>query len=177
MKLEAVKNENIKELKRLYYKAFPSVERKPFRIFSYQRRRNKGETLEISIDGKFAGLVITAFINDIVLLDYFAVDENLRGNGIGSEVLSAVKARYNGKRLFLETEAPEDAAPNNDIRKRRLGFYIRNGFVPQKNAVKVYKNHFLIMQCAGEISFDEYKHIIAETNGIFGHFIRPSEII
>ena len=67
------------------------------------------EILSIENDtGDFLGLAITILYKDIVLLDYFAVDDNQRNNGAGSSALRMLLERYLGKRFLLEIEAPDD---------------------------------------------------------------------
>ncbi len=62
--------------------------------------------------------------------------EKYRNRGYGSEVLSALKEKYD--RLVLETEPPK-----TEIQKRRIAFYERNGFVqnPQKYIQPAYREN------------------------------------
>ena len=54
-------------------------------------------------------------------LEHFAVWENLRGSGLGSEMLKEIADMFDP--LILETEKDMD-----DFSARRHAFYIRNGF-------------------------------------------------
>ena len=69
----------------------------------------------------------TILYKDIVLLDYFAVDDNQRNNGAGSSALRMLLERYLGKRFLLEIEAPDIPSENTPERIRRKAFYLRNG--------------------------------------------------
>ena len=66
----------------------------------------------------------------LVLLDYLGVTEELRGGGWGARMLGWLKAQ--GRPLVLESELPVADAPEeeNAIRRRRIAFYARNGFLP-----------------------------------------------
>lgn len=76
---------------------------------------------------------IKAFIavwkfDDFAFIEHFAVNPAYRNCGLGSSVLQEIK-NYLSCMLCLEAELP-----NDEISKRRIDFYIRNGF-----AVNNYK--------------------------------------
>lgn len=152
--------ENLRALKRLYRAAFPICEKKPFGLIL--KKRNEGTMELMTIEdgnGTFLGLVITILHKDIVLLDYFAISPNLRGNGIGSNVLSLLKDRYSGKRILLEIEDPEEPCKNRKERLRRKDFYLRNGLSVQDYKVWLFGVKMLILTNGTAISFDEYHEI------------------
>ena len=66
----------------------------------------------------------------LVLLDYLGVTGKLRSGGWGAWMLAKLKEQ--GRPLVLESELPVADAPEqeNAIRRRRIAFYERNGFVP-----------------------------------------------
>lgn len=70
---------------------------------------------------------IRAFVSvwdfdNFAYIEHLAVNPAFRNAGIGASILAAVKEKA-GKRICLEVELPE-----NDIARRRIGFYTRNGF-------------------------------------------------
>lgn len=67
--------------------------------------------------------------NDSLLLDYFAILEDYRNQGVGSIFLEKLKTAFpNRKGFFIESENPDFAADETDLetRKKRLSFYERN---------------------------------------------------
>lgn len=71
---------------------------------------------------------IKAFItvwdfDKFVYLEHFAVNPMYRNGGIGAQVLDSIH-RLMDKQICLEVELPE-----NELAKRRIGFYKRNGFI------------------------------------------------
>lgn len=66
----------------------------------------------------------------LVLLDYLGVTRSRRCQGLGSDILSRLRARD----LPLVTEAelpvPGGAEVENALRRRRIAFYVRSGFTP-----------------------------------------------
>jgi len=117
----------LKKIKYLYKRAFPIDERKSFLRIESQQAKNITEIIAITKDGEFKGLIINVLYKDIVLLDYFAISDKFRGEGLGAEALNVFRARYPKKRLILEIEIPEESATNNIQRLSRKKFYLRNG--------------------------------------------------
>ncbi|MBR5642409.1 MAG: N-acetyltransferase [Firmicutes bacterium] len=66
----------------------------------------------------------------LVLLDYLGVTGALRNGGWGARMLGWLKEQ--GRPLVLESEMPvaDASEEENTIRRRRIAFYERNGFVP-----------------------------------------------
>ena len=75
--------------------------------------------------------------NSTYLLDYLGVPKALREKGIGREILKNLKANVitleqnSDICLILESETPfeNDNSEENEIRKKRISFYTRNGWV------------------------------------------------
>ena len=64
------------------------------------------------------------------LLDYLGTIEGRRSQGLGTIMLDLLAGYYKDYRgIFGEAEAPEGGSPEGEeLRRRRLGFYLRNGF-------------------------------------------------
>ena len=168
MELKIADKNSLRKIKRLYKKAFPRCERCPFRILLNQRKNGTGEFFAL-VDGEnFVGFTIMAFYEELVLLNYFAVEENQRGKGAGTKALELLKEKYSGKRLFLETELPDESEANNVQRLRRYAFYERCGFKPSGKPVSVFSNRFQLMTDNCEISFEEYERMLV---GVFGRIM------
>lgn len=115
------------KLYRLYKSAFPASERKPFSIIVNMYHKGRSDVWCIESGGKFAGLAMTINGESLVLLDYFAVDQTRRGEGIGSAALGQLQKIYGGKGLIVEIESTLEPADNRDERLRRKRFYLSNG--------------------------------------------------
>ena len=66
----------------------------------------------------------------LVLLDYLGVNAEKRNAGIGGKILGFLKERESCLVLESEIPVPGDPEDENDIRRRRIEFYKRNGFTP-----------------------------------------------
>lgn len=168
MILKLAGKSDLPALKKLYKSAFPKAERKPFSTMQKLQEKGKMEILSIEKSGEFAGLMITVLMSDIVLLDYFAIDETARGKGIGSKALDLFSERYACKRCVLEIESVDENAKNNEQRIRRKAFYKKNGFLPNGVLVRLFGIDMeLLTKSNYTVSFDEYyalyKNVLGKT--------------
>ena len=111
-------------------------------------------------EDEFVGALAVWEFENIVYLEHFAVNPNRRNGGIGTKLLGELK-KISGKRMCLEVELPE-----NDLAKRRISFYERNGFTnndysymqppmgPGKKPIPLS-----VMTNDGGISEDEFEEI------------------
>lgn len=166
LNLEIAGKQQMPQIKRLYKRAFPRNERKPFFIILRNQKQGNMEILSLN-DGNFAGLCITMFYQDLVLLDYFAIDENIRGKGYGREALVHLRRRYQGKRFFLEIEQPEDGADNNEERIRRKRFYLENGFSETGIVVNLFGVTMELLCYDCKLTFEEYYELYEYNLGDF----------
>ena len=116
------------EVKALYKSAFPKEEQAPFRLLFKRERQEIADFYAVVDEGEFVGLTLLTGLDDVVTLFFFAIDDNLRGHGYGTEVLTALKDKYDGKRIFICIEPIEKDAPNYKQRVKRKAFYKKNGF-------------------------------------------------
>lgn len=148
--------EELAQIKQLYLLSFPKEERKPFWLIRGKTKQGTMEILSVKQENDFSGLAITVLHKDLLLLDYFAIAPQVRGKGIGSQVLEALQQRYHDKRLFLEIEQPVEDAPNLEQRIKRKQFYLRNGFTESGLKVDLFGVKMEILCCQCEITEEEY---------------------
>ena len=158
--------EALEKIRRLYERSFPKSEKKPWRVILDKCTEGSMKIISIEEKSAFLGLMIFILHSDLVLLDYFAISEEHRGEGIGSLALSRVASQLDGKRLLLEIEDPEDTdADNLDERVRRSHFYARLGFVPRDYKIDLFGVRMLLLSYADRaVSFEEYHSIFT---GVF----------
>lgn len=73
-------------------------------------------------NGRNIGFISIWNLHDFAFIEHFVIYGEYRNLGYGSIALDKVKQAF--KNLVLEAELPKV-----EIAKRRIGFYIRNGFV------------------------------------------------
>lgn len=155
------------KIRRLYKKAFPRSERKPISIIKSMQKSRKSDVWFFEKNGKFVGFAATINGDDIILLDYLAVDAACRGMGIGSEILKTLRRQYAGKGVFAEIERVPDHADAHDDRRKRKQFYIANGM----NELNVYAKVFGVeMELVGwecRLDFNAYQSFYRNYYGEF----------
>ena len=124
-----VKTTKIKNVKKLYIRAFPKSERLPYSVLKFLTLF-KGISFNEYYDGDlFCGFTYTVETDYTLFIYYLAIDENLRGKGYGSKILSLIKNSYPNKTITLNVEPIDENADNYSQRLTRLSFYKRNGFL------------------------------------------------
>lgn len=111
---------------------FPDNERKPLPMLEALVERGVNTVWTVERGGQMLAYYVLSHVSGCssVLLDYFAVVPELRGAGIGSQVLKGIREQLGPERcLLIESELPA-AAPNPSerrVRERRIAFYRRCG--------------------------------------------------
>ncbi len=126
MDLSTAGSLDMKFVLELYQQAFPEEERKPFSLIERKAAMGSMEVLVIREEGRRVGLAIVAFGEHMVLLDYFAISGQARGQGLGTEAFQLLREFYADYQFYLEIERP---APGFPERTRRREFYLRNGML------------------------------------------------
>lgn len=109
----------------LYIYAFPKNERRS--VYKMYELYNTTSKFNINIleDGNvYIGLITHWDFDQFVYIEHFAISDNYRNSGLGAKTLSAFKNKLAQRPLILEVELGD-----NELSKRRIGFYQRQGFV------------------------------------------------
>ena len=77
-------------------------------------------------DGNAVGMMNYWQMDGFVYLEHFAVDPQRRNGGFGQQALNTLKSTVHSP-IILEAEEP-----NDEMSKRRIGFYQRQGFILQE---------------------------------------------
>lgn len=153
------------QLHRLYLAAFPAAERKPFPLIVNQYRKGKMDVWCIEENGCFLGFATTVNGDDLILIDYLAIEKAHRGEGVGSAALTALRKKYAEKGVFLEIESVYEEAPNQQERLRRKQFYLGCGMEPMGVMIRLFgvKMELLGFDC--RFDYDQYYRFYMEHLG------------
>ena len=151
------------DVRRLYESAFPKEEQIPWKDLM---RLMKTMSLDFTVyyeDGNLVGLTIVYPRKQFNWFWYFAVPEELRGQGIGQRILTQLIEKYGGQSNILDMESPEQVCENSEQRKRRHAFYLRNGF-RDTGVGKSFKgiDYTIMMNGEGTFTQHDYDQIINE---------------
>ena len=122
MRLTSSQHPLFEEAFSLYTASFPHAER---RDTVEQARVFGKEDYHFDVlleDGKLMGIVFYWQTKDFLYLEHLATKPELRNRGIGALALGLLKEK--NVPIILEIEPPED-----ELTKRRYGFYRRNDFI------------------------------------------------
>lgn len=188
IQIDETQKELSEKVKSLYIDVFPKEERKPYALIEEKQREGKMQIWAIEMDKRiaeekigmeresikhkmdFCGFAITILYQDMVLLDYFAICSEKRGNGIGSEVLRILKEKYMGRCLFLEIESTSERAgklskEEQQVRRKRKRFYHQNGITDTGLEVVLYGVNMEVLSAGRKIGFEEYLRFYVDTFG------------
>ena len=132
----------MEKTKRLYFSAFPVIERIPFPMLKKAAENGGAKFFAVCDEKDFIGMIYFVMLEGAALVFYFAVDEKTRNKGYGSRILSELKEKYPETRFFL-----------------RKAFYRRNGFEECG-----FRTGFLVpydvLSCGGKVTVNEYRKIM-----------------
>ena len=112
-------------VEKLLHSAFPPDERRDDeQQRAYTDGNNKFRCLLIRDFDTPIGLLTYWDFVDFVYVEHFAIDENLRGNGLGAQAMRTFLQDMD-RPVVLEVEMPR---VKGDITHRRIAFYRRQGF-------------------------------------------------
>lgn len=150
--------EKYKKAKKLYKSAFPKEEQKPFKFLIKNQQKGIYDLFSIEDDeSTFFGLAFLVKKDNLVLLDFLAINDNFRNQGVGSKTLKLLQEKYGDKKLFLEIEnTTSNNAPNILQRIKRKEFYLKNNMTVQPYKVLLFGCDMEILSFGKQVSFEEY---------------------
>lgn len=131
---------------------FPPDERKPFSMIEslMDNRCYKCCGFYEKADDSLCAyaFMMTDQETNMLLLDYFAVCEEVRGKGYGSIALELLKADYMnwGGMLFeVEDDDAAETEAEKRLRRRRISFYEKNGVLMTSQRSRAFDVDFRLM--------------------------------
>ena len=137
-------------------KDFPPEEIPPLSVFEKCIKEGIFEcyTFDTEVDGnKYTdvGYLVIRKVNDVVFIMVLAIDDVVRGKGLGKKMLNEFKSfsKENFNIIILEAENPEEKDVNDnekEVREKRIKFYTDLGFkVTQKLKYLLVKIDYKIL--------------------------------
>lgn len=152
-------------VRRLYRDAFPLDERAPFFMLARKAEKGLADWWGIYEDGEWIGFFYVVADEKLAYVFYFAIDGQKRGRGCGTRALAALRAQYEGSRIFLAAEAIDPAAENYAERVRRKQFYLRCGMEELHTRVREGNVVYELLGTGGAVSGREYSRLVRRWAG------------
>lgn len=127
MQIKKVKLRNI-DVKDIYIDSFPKKERMPFQMMVAMSKLWNTDFWAFYDKDTLCGFIYLAHNRKIVFVMFLAVDKTIRSNGYGSAILQEIQYKYPDKKIIISIEPCDKNAPDIELRVRRKGFYLRNGY-------------------------------------------------
>jgi len=153
------KFEDIKDVKALLKASFPPSEQAPMGFLISQAKRDYIEFNAYYDGDLLSGFAYLIIDEDIVFVLYLAVEGSHRSKGYGSQILKHIRDEHPDKRIVLGVEAEDESAQNNDQRKRRKEFYLRNGYSSTGLIFVMRGVDFEILSCNGGCTAADVLHM------------------
>jgi len=147
---------------------FPGNELKPLASIIKMWKDNAYYCYEMTENNNVTGYVFSVKQSRAgrvnYLIDYLAVSGEYRNQGFGSMLLSRISFLVkNAGCVIVEVEDPDyaDDEESELLRKRRIQFYLRNGFSETGITARLFGVQFRILELAGSVKHtkDEIKDI------------------
>ena len=126
MEIVEIKEEDFPQIYRIMESSFPRDERRPCGEQCKLLRQPEYVMLGLKEAAEWIGFIAGWDFGSFVYGEHLAIREDRRNEGLGERLIQAFLGRF-GKPFFIEVEPPED-----ELTRRRIGFYERNGFVLNK---------------------------------------------
>ena len=140
------------QIRQLYESAFPEDEQIPWDDLMRLVREMPLDFSAYYDGDAFIGFMIVYPRPSFNWYWYFAVREDLRGSGLGQQILTQLIKRYEGQPCVLDMESPEQICDNIELRRRRHEFYLRNGF-RDTHLYRSYNDIAMTIMMMGEGTF------------------------
>ena len=140
----------------LYVRAFPANERTP--ICGLMRHDGHDFVGFYDKDENFCGFASLLTYGGITHILYFAIDEQYREHGYGSEALKLMHTLYPKNRFIADLELDIPTAENEPQRHLRRAFYLRNGYTPSEVRYTWQGEQYEILVSSGTITNTEFEN-------------------
>ena len=122
IKIENSDSQEFKEAWEIYEGAFPSDERRTLELQKELIKNKQYNFFIVTKDNVLVAIITDWNFEDFLFVEHLAVKEDLRGKGIGTELLKEYLSK-NKQKMVLEVERPE-----TEIATKRIKFYEKIGF-------------------------------------------------
>lgn len=145
---------SLPELEKLYLESFSAEERVPFDKLMTGKFKNF-TMLAVYKQDTMIDLIHANNTDDFLYINYFAVKKELQDRGYGSQILTKLKQEYN-KPIVLDVEEIDEKTTDNETKRRRKNFYLKNGLQHGKYSLFWIGNHMTYMYYG---NIDEHKYL------------------
>lgn len=149
------RSKDLGKIKKLYEDAFPENERFSFSMM-IKNESGHYETFGFYKDEDFVGFAVLLNSGDISHILYIATLPSLRGNGLGTKALEALARIKKGIKIIVDIERELPNCAENELRRRRKNFYIRNGYEETEIRYRWQEESYEILSLGGKVTKEDF---------------------
>ena len=151
------KSRELNKIEKLYIESFPENERFSFNKMIENENGHYETFAFYHGDGNaFCGFAIFLNSGDISHILYFATLPELRGKGLGTKALAALRRIKKDMRIIVDIEREMPDCKENEIRKRRKNFYLRNGYEETEIRYRWQDEFYEILSSGGNVTREDF---------------------
>lgn len=122
------KSQLMDDLCAIYTEALPPSEQKPRVDLEDMLANNNYYFYALKNDSIVIGfaIVYSPSNSDYYLLEYMAIDRNIRSGGYGGKLFDSMVEIFHNKHMVIEIESPYQQSEDHEIRQKRKVFYERH---------------------------------------------------
>lgn len=122
--VEVLSDPLLDQVEKTYNSSFPESERRSFGLVrDLVKAEPRFVVYALLKEDVYVGFITAWLFDKFTYVEHFAIDESARNGGLGADAMKQFLASC-GTPVVLEVEMPDD-----EMSKRRVGFYERLGFV------------------------------------------------
>lgn len=164
MKLVEIKNINQKDIEEAEILGKKSFSEYEYLSIKYCITNKEYNVFFIYLEGNtFGGYIITKIYEDIVYLFFIAIQDTLRGLGIGTEALKLLSNTYKDKIIYVDIEMVDINKEEAERKKRKL-FYLNNGYKVTGWFLSYYNEYYEILINKEPIDINKFKILMNSIN-------------
>lgn len=143
------------QVNNIYEKSFPSEER--YANLNQLIKKPNTELYCLVDNEVVLGIIYLIYYKEMIFILYLAINPEVRSKGYGSFLLKWCLEKYKNKKIYLNIEEVNHSFNNYEIRKRRLDFYLKNGFFITNYISSEESQNFNILSNHLEVDINKYK--------------------
>lgn len=150
-------------IKKIYERSFPADERMPFAMFQDLLDTADTSFLAFYDEEQLCGFAHLFHFEDYSIIDYLAVNPDIRAQGYGSKMLQTLEQHFPQQTLIVEIEHPSEADENQEERLKRRHFYHKNGYQSSGYHIDFADLRYDIYVSKGKFLSDKYYKVYAQS--------------
>ena len=154
MKVIKFRNKFYKQTNDIYIKSFPKEER--YLSLNNMIKADSTDLYCLIENENIYGIIYLIENRTSLFILYLAINSEYQSKGYGSYLLKWCLNKYKDKKIFLNIEELNEEKSDLEIRKKRLDFYLRNGFYLTNIMSKDNKENFHVLSNQKYVDLNEY---------------------